>query len=93
MLVKITERDLVSRGFSLTDREEWFLAAHPEWKGQTTKLLSIYLTCQFDRCQDGHLGFEDALAHIENCAWCNNRLNSYVPDFYAEKSIQQKLAS
>lgn len=74
MLIKITEEELATRGFTLTDREEWFIAAHPEWKGKTKELLGIYLTCQSDPSSNSRVVFEQALLHVQNCTWCRNRL-------------------
>lgn len=76
MLIKITEAELASRGFSLSDREEWFVATHPEWRGRTKQLLGVYLTCQSDTPVKGHVEFESALFHIEGCAWCRSCLDS-----------------
>lgn len=76
MLIEITERELASRGFSLADREALFVAAHPEWEGKTKQLLGIYLTCQSDHSENGHVEFEAALAHVQHCGWCGQQLRS-----------------
>jgi len=74
MLIEITERELATRGFSLSDREALFLAAHPEWAGKTTELLGVYLTCQSDQLEKSHVEFDAALAHVGYCDWCRSHL-------------------
>lgn len=78
MLIKITDEELASRGFTLADREELFVASHPEWIGRTKELLGVYVTCQSDCSTNGHVAFEDALAHVQNCGWCRGHLNRSV---------------
>lgn len=78
MLIRITESELVSCGFSLTDREEWFIAVHPEWKGKTKELLGTYLTCQSDRVGASPVAFEEAFAHVQMCGWCRSHLAHHL---------------
>lgn len=73
MLIEIQERDLVSRGYSLADREQWFVSNHPEWEGRTKELLGVYLTCQSETGQS-RVEFERALDHVNQCSWCRDRL-------------------
>jgi hypothetical protein len=74
VLIEITERQLANRGFSLADREKWFVGFHPEWNGRTTELLGVYLTCQSDGHTSGQTELEAALTHVQGCNWCRSNL-------------------
>ena len=74
MSTQVSGRELAKKGFSVTERELFFLVEHPEFKNYTPYLLGTFRTCQCDKLKGRRVELDEAYEHIYvtdgGCTWC-----------------------